>query len=182
MVWSKFSIKIGRGHFGNFPHDHRICDKIHDNLTQKIHIWNRMQPSLRGKKQLERKSFDQIHGTQVKYILFQNVSERKLKKEKTISPRAKKKRSPRHIAQLFIWKGRLGILNIDTQQNSLKIKWIQRLLNPTNAVWKDLILYRLNLILNSNQSLALLRQTQILRSTRHRNLKNKTKMIFYTVA
>ena len=89
---------------------------------------------------------------------------------------------PRHIAQLSIWKGRLGILNIDTQQNSLKIKWIQRLLNPTNAVWKDLILYRLNLILNSNQSLALLRQTQILRSTRHRNLKNKTKMIFYTVA
>ena len=89
---------------------------------------------------------------------------------------------PRHIAQLPIWKGRLGILNIDTQQNSLKIKWIQRLLNPTNAAWKDLILHRLNLILNSNQGLALLRQTQILRSTRHRKLKNKTNMIFYTVA
>ena len=91
-------------------------------------------------------------------------------------------RPPRHIAQLPIWKGRLGILNIDTQQNSLKIKWIQRLLNPTNAVWKDLILHRLNLILDSNQGLALFRQTQILRSTRHRKLKNKTKMIFYTVA
>ena len=91
-------------------------------------------------------------------------------------------RPPRHIAQLPIWKGRLGILNIDTQQKSLKIKWIQRLLNPTNAVWKDLILHRLTLILDSNQGLALFRQTQILRSTRHRKLKNKTKMIFYTVA
>ena len=59
----------------------------------------------------------------------------------------KKIRPPRHLAQLSIWIGGLGILDIDTQLNSLKIKLIQRLLNPTNAIWKDLIL---NLILSSN--------------------------------
>ena len=32
-----------------------------------------------------------------------------------------------------------------------KLNWIQRLLNPINALWKDLMRYRLNLILNSNQ-------------------------------
>ena len=35
----------------------------------------------------------------------------------------------------------IGFLDIDTQLNSLKTKWIQRLLNPTNAFWKDLKLY-----------------------------------------
>ena len=70
----------------------------------------------------------------------------------------KKIRPPRHLAQLPISKGGLGILDIDTQLNSLNIKWIQKLLVPTNALWKDLMLYRLNLILNSNQGLALFRQ------------------------
>ena len=35
------------------------------------------------------------------------------------------------------------------------------------------MLYRLNLKLNSNQGLALARQKQILRSTRHKNLSNQ---------
>ena len=48
---------------------------------------------------------------------------------------------PRHLIQLSIWKGGIGILDIDTQSNSLKTKWIQRLLNPTNAFWRDLKLY-----------------------------------------
>ena len=74
-----------------------------------------------------------------------------------------KLRPPRHLVQLSTWKGGIGILDIDTQLNSLKTKWIQRLLNPTNAFWKDLKLYWLNLILNSNQGLVLFRQTQILR-------------------
>ena len=73
------------------------------------------------------------------------------------------------VAQFSIWLGGLNMLNIDTQLNSKKIKWIQRLLNPTNVLWKDLILYRLNLILNYNQGLALFRQKQILRSNRHKN-------------
>ena len=45
-----------------------------------------------------------------------------------------------------------------TQLNSIKIKWIQRLSNEANALWKDLLLYRLNLMLDSNQGLVLLRQ------------------------
>ena len=48
-----------------------------------------------------------------------------------------------HLPQLSIWRSGLSILEIDTQLNSIKIKWIQRLLNPTNALWKDLILYQL---------------------------------------
>ena len=86
---------------------------------------------------------------------------------------------PRHLAQLPIWKGGLGILDIDTQLNSLKIKWTQRLLDPTNALWKDLMLYRLNLILNSNQGLALFRQNQIFRSIRHKNLQNHNNEDFF---
>ena len=48
-------------------------------------------------------------------------------------------RPPRQLIQLCIWKGGLGILDLDTQLNSiLQTKWIQRLLNPTNVFWKDL--------------------------------------------
>ena len=66
----------------------------------------------------------------------------------------KKIRPPRHLAQLSIWRCGLGILGIDTQLNSLNIKWIQRLLNPANILWKDLMLYQVNLIFNSNHGLA----------------------------
>ena len=87
---------------------------------------------------------------------------------------------PRQLAQLPIWKGGLGILEIDTQLNSLKVKWIQRLLHQTNALWKDLMLYWLNLILNSNQGLALFRQNQILQSTRHKNLQKHNNEDLFT--
>ena len=50
---------------------------------------------------------------------------------------------------------------------------------PTKAVWEDLILYRLNLILNSNQGLALFRQTQIFRSTRHKNFQKQNNEDFF---
>ena len=50
----------------------------------------------------------------------------------------KKMRPPRHLIQLSIWKDGLGILDIDTQLNSLKTKWIHRLINRTNASWKIL--------------------------------------------
>ena len=50
-------------------------------------------------------------------------------------------RPPSNLSQLSTWKGGQGILNTKTQLNSLKTKWIQRLLNPTNALWKDLMLY-----------------------------------------
>ena len=61
---------------------------------------------------------------------------------------------PKHLAQISIWMIGLGILDTETQLNSLKIKWIQRLLNPTNSLWKNPMLYQLNLILNYNQELA----------------------------
>ena len=64
---------------------------------------------------------------------------------------------PRHLAQLSIWTIGLRILGIEAQLNSLEIKWIQMLLNPTNALRKNLMLYQLKLILNYNQGLALFR-------------------------
>ena len=48
--------------------------------------------------------------------------------------RKKKMQPSRHLAQLSIWKGGIGILDIDIQLNFLRIKWIQKLLNPTNAL------------------------------------------------
>ena len=47
-------------------------------------------------------------------------------------------RRPRHLVQLSIWRGGLDILDIANQLNSLKIKWIKSLLNPTNVLWKNL--------------------------------------------
>ena len=44
----------------------------------------------------------------------------------------------------------------------MKRKWIQSLPNATNALWKNLMLYWMKLILNSDQDLALSRQKQIL--------------------
>ena len=66
-------------------------------------------------------------------------------------------RLPRHFAQLSIWTTGLGISDTETQLKYLEIKWIQRLLNPTNALWKDLMLYQLNLIPYYNQGFALFR-------------------------
>ena len=49
-------------------------------------------------------------------MLFQNISEKnKLKKNKQFSLEHQKMQPPRHIAQLPIWKGRPGILDIDVQ-------------------------------------------------------------------
>ena len=75
----------------------------------------------------------------------------------------------------------LGHLDIDTQLNYLKIKLIQKLLNLTNALWKDLMLYWLNIdiILNSNQGLAPLRQKQILRYNWHKNLQKQNNENFF---
>ena len=85
----------------------------------------------------------------------------------------KKKQSPRHLVQLSIWTSGVDILDIETQLNSLKMKRIQRLLNPTNALWKNLTLYQLNLVLNYNQSLALFKEKQILWSTSHKHLQKQ---------
>ena len=111
-------------------------------------------------------------------MLFQNISEKRTRKEYKTSPRETNNATPKHLSQLPIWKGGLGILDIDTQLNPLIIKWIQTLLNSANALWKELILYQLSLTFNSNQGLALIRQTQILRSTRHKNLQKESNEYF----
>ena len=87
-------------------------------------------------------------------------------------------RPPRRLAQLSIWASGLGILKIDTQLNSLSIKWIQRLLNPNNAVWKNCMLYQLNLHLNYNQGLALLVKNRSLGLIVTNIYKNRTMKIF----
>ena len=48
---------------------------------------------------------------------------------------------------------------------------------PPNALWK--YLYWLNLILNSNQDLALFRKKQILRSNRHKDLQKQNSDAFF---
>ena len=82
-----------------------------------------------------------------KFVLFQNIPKKNIR-----FPLEQVNTKPsKHLAQLSIWTIGLGILDITIQLNSLKMKWIQRLLNATNAVWKNLMLYQLNLILNYNQ-------------------------------
>ena len=49
-------------------------------------------------------------------MLFQNISEKnKLKKNKQFSLEHQKMQPPRPIAQVLIWKGRSGVLDIDVQ-------------------------------------------------------------------
>ena len=56
-----------------------------------------------------------------------------------------KMRPPRHLVQLFIWKGGLGVLDIDTQLNSkLKAKNIQKLSTPTKLKKSYTVLIELN--------------------------------------
>ena len=58
------------------------------------------------------------------------------------------------------------------------MKWIQSLLNPTNALWKDLMSHWLKAILNSDQDLALFQQKQVLTGlTVTKNYKTRTMKI-----
>ena len=102
-----------------------------------------------------------------------------MKKQYKIYSERKKNWPPRHLLQLSIWKCGLGILDIYTQLNSPELKWIQRSLNPTNTLCKGLMLCRLNLKLNSKQALALFRQKQILRCTRHKHFQNQNNEDFF---
>ena len=103
-------------------------------------------------------------------MLFQNILKKKLQKH-TISQLPS--------SNCSFLRGRLGISDIDIQLKSLKLKWIQWLINCTNALWKDLMLYRLNLILNSNQDLAFSRQKRIIRSKRLTNLQKQNNEDFF---
>ena len=60
----------------------------------------------------------------------------------------------------------------------MKREWIQSLPNPTNTLWKNLMLYSLKLILNSDQDLPLSWQKQILTGLPVTNIyKNRTMKI-----
>ena len=85
----------------------------------------------------------------------------------------------RHLVKLSIWKDRLGIFDKDTQWSSLQINRIQGLLNPTNALRKDLMLQWLNLILKSKQGLTLFRQIQILSPARCKILQKQNNEEFF---
>ena len=91
----------------------------------------------------------------------------------------KKKRPFRRLIQLSISTSGLRLLDIETQLNSLKIKWIQRLLNPNNALWKNLMLYLFNVILNYKQGLAFFRQKQVLRFNSHKYLQKQNNEDFF---
>ena len=61
-------------------------------------------------------------------------------------------------------------------RNTIKLsksKMNSNVLNPTNVFWKDLLLHRLNLILDFNQGLALFRQKQILKSNGNKSLQKQ---------
>ena len=80
MIWSNFSIKILGINFHNFISDNSNWEKIKDNIAKKIHIWNRVRLSLKGKKLI----INQIVLSKLWYIAqiytIPNISENKLKK------------------------------------------------------------------------------------------------------
>ena len=102
-----------------------------------------------------------------------------MKKEYRISSGEWKNTNSQTPSSTLNFVGGLGILDIDKQLNYIKIKWIQSLLNLTDALWKDLMLYQLKFILNSDQSLALFRQKQIFRTTGHKNLQKQNNENFF---
>ena len=140
---------------------------------------NRMQHSLRVKKIPWAKFFDQNYGTQLKYILFKNLSERKLKKKQVISSGKTKNMTSQAPSWAPHLKRCTRYFRHGYSINFLNIKWIQRLLNPTNALWKDLIQHQLNLILNSNQVLAYLDKQRSLILLDTKNLQKQSNEDFF---
>ena len=145
-------------------------------FNKKLHIWNRVRPSLRGKKIIINQLLSKLC-----YIVQIYTIPKYIKKgiEKRIYNFLQNNKKKNQTSQTL--RHSLDILDIGTPLNSLKIKLIQKLLNPTYALWKDLMLYWLNidLIPNSNQGLALSRQKQILRYNWHKNLQKQNDEEFF---
>ena len=148
----KTSIKILGVNFANSILDNSKWDEISDDIVKKIRIWNRVRLFERGNRKPNPFIQTVVHRPNLYYT---KIYQKRIYRYDFLWNR-KKTRSPRGLVQLSISTSGPGILEIDTQLNSLKIKWIQRLLNPKNALWKNLMLHQLNLILNYNQGLALL--------------------------
>ena len=125
--------------------------------NKKINIWNRVRFSLWGKKIIVNLIlFPKLWHIHRPNLCYSKIYQKGNWKRNIQFPlKQEKVQLPNHLAQLSIWRGVLRILDIDTQFNFIKIKGIQRLLNCTNALWKDLVLYWLKLILNYDQDPAL---------------------------
>ena len=131
------------------------------------------QDSLRGKNII----LNQILLSKLWYIgqiyVIPNYIEKKIERTHDLSLKRKKIRPLGHLAQLSIWRGGVGILDIDTQLNSLKI------IKSHQCSLEDPMLYRLSSISNSNQGLALFRKKQISISNRHKNLQKQNNEYFF---
>ena len=81
MAWSNFSIKILGITFDNFVPDNSNWDKISANIAKRIHIWNRVRLSLRGRNII----INQILLSKLWYIgqiyIIPKYVKKKLKKE-----------------------------------------------------------------------------------------------------
>ena len=174
----KICIKIFGVNFGNSILDNSKWNKISDGIAKNPYL-EQSEASLKGV------IVNQSLLSKLWYIGQFCTFPKYTKKEYNISSRTGKKYDlcPRRLVQLSISTSGLGILDMETQINSPKIKCIQRLLNPNNALWKHLMLYQLNFILNYNQGLALSRQKQILGSNSHiyKNRAMKISLLSYSM-
>ena len=138
--------------------------------NKKIHIWNKVRLSLRGKKIFVNQTlFSKLQFIGQIYAVRKNIR---------FLPERKNNRTSQAPSSTLHFEGWTRYFR---HRNSkyLKIKKIQMLLNPTSALWKDLTLCRMNLILNYNQDIFLFRQKQILRYNVHQNLqKENNKYLF----
>ena len=83
-----------------------------------------------------------------------------MKKEHTTSSGTGKIQPPRHLAKLSIWRGGLGIFDIDPQLNYIIRMHLKVIKSQQCSVERSHVV--LKLILNSDQGPALFRQKQIL--------------------
>ena len=139
MVWSQFSIKTLGIHFANSALDNTNWDKINHSLSNKW-IFGTTLFEMK-KKNFKTNAFIQIWVIGQIYTIPKFIKKGNLRKQYKIFSGMRKIRPSRQLAQLSVWKVKLSILVIDTQLKIIK---------PINALWKGLMLYRLNLKLNSN--------------------------------
>ena len=83
-----------------------------------------------------------------------------MKKKHTTSSGTGKIQPPRHLAKRSIWRGGLGIFDIDPQLNYIIRMHLKVTKSQQCSVERSHVV--LKLILNSDQGLALFKQTQIL--------------------
>ena len=115
------------------------------NIAKQTPISNRVRFSLRGKKIILNKQtlFSKFWCIGQMFIKAKIYQKGYWKKNIPFPLEQEKIQPPRHLTELSIWRNGLGIFDIGTQLNYIiKIKCIQRLLNLTNALWKDIMLHR----------------------------------------